>query len=211
MTAHEPSAGSGSGRLIAVSGTDGSGKSTLVAALLARLEAEGCRAMAVSPLKPPFAPVLPWARESAVAAELKELWMAQYVAMAFADQVERIVRPAVLKGVCVVADRWVLDHLANQAALGVPPQALAPWFDGAPVPDTHVVLDVPPQIAAERIAARKGPRGFGDRISFITRARTGMLDSTLRPAHSGIRVLDGTRPTAELVRAVLGEARVNQL
>ena len=209
MTAHEPP--SRPGQLIAVSGADGSGKSTLVAALLARLEAEGCRAIAVSPLKPPFPPVLPWARESAVSAELKEPWMAQYVAMAFADHVERIVRPAVLEGVCVVADRWVLDHLANQAAMGVPAQVLAPWFVGVPVPDTHVVLDVPPQIAADRIAARKGPRGFGDRISFITRAHAGMLDSALHPALGGIRVLDGTRPTVELVRAVLEEARVNQL
>ena len=43
------------GRLIAVSGTDGSGKTTLAKGLRARLESAGIRTVGVAPLKPEFA------------------------------------------------------------------------------------------------------------------------------------------------------------
>lgn len=186
------------GRLIAVSGCDGSGKSTLVRALRSALEECGIPVSALSPLKPETGGVARWASGVSVPAQLRETWIAQYFALVLADNA-RAVSHALDAGTWVVADRWALDHVANQAALGVPQEEIEPWLAGLPAPDVHLLIDVPVHVARARIRARGQDPGFGDGAGFLTRAADGM-----RAAAAGTAtVLDGTASPAELLEAAL--------
>jgi dTMP kinase len=139
-----------------------------------------------------------------VPAELKELWIAQYFALVLVDNAQRVVRPALDAGTWVVADRWALDHLANQAALGVPEEAIGPWLDGLPTPDSHLLIDVPTNTALARVNSRTRNPGFGNGSEFLSRTAAGMRAAA---AAAGVStVLDGTRSTEELLTAALAEA-----
>lgn len=185
------------GRLIAISGCDGSGKSTLVRALIIALEERGVPVLGVSPLKPDTGGTARWARTIPVPGPLKEAWIAQYFALVLADNAQRTIRPALLAGTWVVADRWALDHLANQSALGVPPEVIGPWLGALPTPDTHLLIDVPVRVALDRIRSRSQDPGFGDGERFLARASEGMRTAGVAT------ILDGTRTPGELLEAAL--------
>lgn len=194
------------GRLIVVSGVDGSGKTTLLADLARVLRARGHRVTSVAALKPGTPVPLGWLREISPAPLLRqqaELWTAGYFALVFQHNQDRVIAPALNRGDWVLADRWGLDHLANQTALGVDPGPWRPAIDHAIKPDVHYLIDVPAELAAERIARRGGDPGIGSGEDFLRRCTGLMRSAAVDPAFSPVRILDGTQSKARLLAAAL--------
>jgi dTMP kinase len=195
------------GHLVAVSGVDGSGKSTLLRGLAAALSDRGHVVTSLAALKPAAPVPLTWLSEitSPVPAlrDQAELWTAGYFALVFQHNLACRVEPALARGEWVLADRWSLDHLANQTALDVDVTPWLPSLHTARRPDAHFLIDVPPETAGERIARRGGPAGVGTGKRFLGRCADLMLSAAASPGFAPVRVLDGTLPEPAVLAAAL--------
>lgn len=190
------------GRFVVLEGCDGCGKTTQVAALVARLEAAGHR---VVPTFEPGAtdlgralrrllldddgPVDPWAEALLMAAD-----RAQHVAT--------VVEPALAAGAWVVSDRFVGSSLAYQGGargLGVDAVAdLNRFATGGLVPDLVVYLAAPVAVLAAR---RRGPADRIEREGDTFLAAVVDAYDAIAVAE-GWAVVDATRPPDAVAEAV---------
>jgi thymidylate kinase len=152
----------GPGRLIAVEGIDGSGKSTVAREVARSLDARGADAVLVSRETVPDAldgyraghlrtlrgliwEYPPTARTS----ELGFSHWAQLLGAWFAAVDHAVVRPALERGACVVADSWYYKFVARFAvAVGL--HDAEQVFRGISVPDAVLWLDTPPEVCLRR-------------------------------------------------------------
>jgi dTMP kinase len=203
------------GRLIALEGIDGCGKSTqaraLADVLATRLTFEpgatpvGARLRELL-LAPDAAP--PTARTEAL-----------LMAADRAEHVARIVEPALAAGEWVVSDRYAGSTIAYQGyGRGLDPSeldGLVGWATGGLAADLSILADVGVDVAAARLAAQ-GRRG-ADRMErlgpgFAARVREGFLAQAAQDPDRWL-VVDGTLEVAALtahivacVRERLGDA-----
>jgi dTMP kinase len=194
------------GRLIAVSGVDGSGKSTLIAGLEKALLARGHKVTMLAALKPRVDSPAGWLAQLRPVPQVRqqaELLMAGFFALAFQDNQAHVVEPALDRGEWVLADRWGLDHVANQAALGIDPAPWRPALACVRRPDAHYLIDVPAQMAAARIASRGGDPGIGSGERFLRRCTERMRMAAADSDFAPVTILDGTLPRLEILSAVL--------
>ncbi len=191
------------GLFLAIEGSEGAGKSTLIRGLAAEFEWAGLRPVVVR--EPGGTPVaerirallLEGAEPIGPASELF-LFLA-----ARADLVERVIRPALAAGRSVLADRFHLSTEAYQAA----GRGLDLEFvrranrvaTGGTFPHLTLVLDLPPDVGLERL------RRHGQRLDRIERedaafhARVGAFFSAARGPD--ILHLDGTESPEQVLRA----------
>jgi dTMP kinase len=202
------------GRLIALEGIDGCGKSTqaraLAEALGARLTFEpgatavgaSLRRLLLSPDAPPPSP-----RTEAL-----------LMAADRAEHVALVLEPALAAGEWVVSDRYAASTIAYQGyGQGLEPGALADlvgWATGGLAADICVLVDVGVDVAAARLAA--AGRGGSDRMErlgpdFAERVRQGFLAQAAAEPERWL-VVDGTADaaavTAHIVAAV--QARLGE-
>jgi dTMP kinase len=168
------------GRFITIEGGEGAGKSTQVALLAAALERSGIAALAT--------------REpggSAGAEAIRRLllegegarWDAREEALllvaARRDHVNRLIMPALARGVWVVSDRFADSTLAYQGygrGLAAPDLAALHRFAlGDFTPDLTLILDLPAPVGLARAAARSPAADRFERLdpSFHDRLREG--------------------------------------
>jgi thymidylate kinase len=192
------------GTLVTVSGVDGSGKSTLVAALAARARETGPwpHALVVAPLKGDADLLRRFTALPAPAAgrQLREQWLAGYFSLLLTECGTTTVAAALREGALVIADRWVADHLVNQSYFGADAAAWQPMFDQLPTPDLAVWVDVPVPVAARRVAARAKP-GVGSGEDFLRFAAVRFADLA-GPTHERV---DGTAPTDAAAASLLAK------
>lgn len=173
------------GLFLAFEGIEGAGKTTQVARLAERLRERGSEPLVVrEPGGTPLAEqarrlMLDSARELAAAAELF------LVLLARADLVHRVVRPALARGVSVLADRFDLSTRAYQVAgRGLPEApvlAANGLATGGLTPDLYVVLDLPVEAgrARQEAAGKRRDRmeregdGFHRRVAEAFRSAVG--------------------------------------
>jgi dTMP kinase len=162
------------GRFIVLDGIDGSGTTTQGQRLVVALEAAGVSARFTC--EPSSGAIGRQIRQllAAGAEDPSHAW--DTLALLFAadrlDHLAREIRPALAAGVTVVCDRYDLSSLAYQSATAVAPEA-APgqgpldWIRAlnqrALRPDLTVVLDVDPDVAETRRAARGQPAELFER------------------------------------------------
>lgn len=145
------------GRLLVFEGIDGSGKTTQIARLAARLEAAGRRVVATR--EPydcePGRRIRAAARAGEpVAAEQELAWFRAQRALHVRD----VIAPALAAGAVVLCDRYFVSTAAYQGARGLDPQAILAESEAAfPVPDLVVLLEVDPEEGRARVAARGAP------------------------------------------------------
>ena len=198
------------GRLIALEGIDGGGKSTQAVAVAAALGAQLTHEPGATPLGALLRQVLlaPDAPPPSLRAE------ALLMAADRAEHVAQILEPALSSGAWVVTDRYSGSTLAYQGyGRGLELAGLADlvsWATGGLEADLSVLVDVPVEVAAARLAggARRGRRA--DRMErlgpdFAARVREGFLaQAAADPA--GWLVVDGTGEpgtiTTHIVEAV---------
>jgi dTMP kinase len=145
------------GVFIVVEGPEGAGKSTLAAALAARLREQGHDVVAVR--EPGGTPAAERAREALLdpAVHLDPNTELLFVTAARAHLVQAVIRPALEAGRVVLSDRYDLSTLAYQAAgRGIPLETVRQVNDvatGGLRPDVTLVLDVSPDEGRRRLAA----------------------------------------------------------
>lgn len=193
------------GRFIVLEGGEGSGKSTQVARLVARLRAEGRDAVGT------FEP-----GATALGAAIRELLLhspvaidarAEVLLMAAdrAQHVAEVVGPALARGTDVVSDRHTPSTLAYQGAargLGAGAvDAVCTWATSGLEPAVVVVIDVPDDLAAGRVPTPTDRlEGAGD--EFHARVRAAYRELA---AERGWVLVDGAG-TPEEVEARVWEA-----
>ena len=148
------------GKFIALEGGEGAGKSTQARLLAEALRARGIEV--VTTREPGGTPGAEAIRELLLTLE-GEGWNPRAEALLFAaarsDHVERLIAPALTEGRWVICDRFLDSSRAYQGGGGGLSDAdileLHRVGSGGLLPDLTLLMEVPPAIAAERLAARQ--------------------------------------------------------
>jgi dTMP kinase len=191
---------------VVVEGIEGSGKSTLVAGLAARLRAE--RKDVVATREPGGTTLGDAVRAIFLdrGQTIEPLSEAFLVNAARAQHVERVIRPTLASGGVVVCDRFTDSTLAYQGYgrgmdLAVL-RALCDFATGGVEPDVVLLVDLPVETARARLGDRAGApdRIEGEDDGFHERVRRGFLELARGPRH---RTLDGALPPERLLDEAL--------
>lgn len=189
-----PSHGPTRGRLVVVEGIDGAGKSTVVAALRAALEAQG-RAVVTSS-EPTRGKWGSRVRATFDSERLPPAEEARLLVLDRREHVERLVAPALARGDDVLLDRYYPSMVAYQGAAGLPVDALRAANDFAPRPDLLIVLDLPVADAIARIRSRGDRPNAFEQAPALERVRAIFLDF----ANDGAIVLDARQPASTVAQ-----------
>ena len=190
-----------SGVFVVLEGGDGSGKSTQVALLVARLRELGREVVAT---REPGATEVGAGIRSLVlgGGEVDPRAEALLIAADRAQHVAEVIRPALDRGAVVVSDRHVPSSLAYQGVargLGVEEIArLSEWATCGLSPDLVVVLDVGPAVAAAR---RAGPEDRMEREPDSFRAAVNQAYRDLA-GRFGWKLVDGVGPVESVAEQV---------
>ncbi len=158
------------GRLIAFEGLDGSGKSTQLELLAARLRAAGCDV--VTTREPTGFPSGQRIREMALSGEALEpeeelRWFVEDRRV----HVDEVITPALRADRIVLTDRYYLSTVAYQGARGLDYEKILGDSEAEfPIPDLVLLLEIDPQIAFERVRARGSEiEGVFEQRDFLSR------------------------------------------
>ena len=201
----------GRGRLLALEGIDGCGKSTQARALADTLGARLTREPGATELGVRLRELLldPGAPAPAPRAE------ALLMAADRAEHVARVIGPALEAGEWVVSDRFAGSTVAYQGyGRGLDPTALLAlvgWATGGLAADLSILVDVPVEVAAARLAAGAGGTARLDRLerlgpAFAARVREGFLaQAAADPVHW--LVVDGEPAVDAIAAHIVAEVR----
>ncbi len=186
------------GVLIVLEGIDGSGKTTLARRLAQSLRDAGRTVVETrEPTDGPYGrrirELAASGRDGVTAEQELDLFMKDR-----AEHVQSVVRPALALGQVVVQDRSYFSTVAYQGERGLDRERLlAMGRSVAPTPDVLLVVDVPAEVAADRI---QSSRGFTDDFEAVSALKT------IRSVFLGFqeaRVVDATSdPDTTLARAL---------
>ncbi len=142
--------------LLVFEGLDGSGKTTQVDRVVARLASAGRDVVRTrEPTDGPHGRRIRAMAASGerVAPEEELSWFEQDRR----EHVAALIRPALEAGRIVVSDRYFLSSVAYQGARGLDPEAILRHSESEfPLPDLAVILEIDPALGLERVAARGG-------------------------------------------------------
>ncbi len=188
------------GKLITVEGADGCGKTTHVKLLADWLRSEGHDVLVTDePTDNPIGKVL----KSSLRREL-ELPVEAEALLFAADRVKHVaevIRPALDAGKVVIAERYVYSSLAYQSVRGLPMEWIRAINERAPEPDFAVVIDVPVEVAFERIKRSRKLDTFEEDLELQRRVRERYLEIA---EAEGLAVVDG-RAKIDEVQAKIRE------
>ncbi len=209
------------GRFIVVEGIDGSGSTTHGKLLSKALKKRGLDVtLTCEPTAGPVGALIRQVlqkRITVLAEHGPRAFSWSTMALLFAadriDHLESEVIPALRAGTWVVSDRYDLSSLAYQSVTAPSPEKVIPWIRQLNIhalrPDLTVVLDVPPEVAAERRGNRGAREELFERDELQKRiARAYERAEDLVPGDPLIRV-SGVGEVADVARRVL-EAVLSQ-
>ena len=193
------------GKLIAVEGADGSGRSTQIASLVEWLEGCGHATVQVGLKRSTLvSEELERAQEGNI---LSRTTLSLFYATDFADQLENIILPALKAGFVVLADRYIYTLMARDMVRGMNEPWLKNLYGIALEPDVVFYLNVPPEELVQRNFAKNAALdywesgmdlGFSrDMFDSFMQYQTAM-QNTFRhlQATYGFTIVDGMRHTA---------------
>ncbi len=165
------------GRLIALEGVDGCGKSTQLERLAEHLRRAGCDVVTTS--EPTHGPTGNRIRKMARSGEALEpseelRWFVEDRRVHVAE----VIAPALAANRVVLTDRYYLSTVAYQGARGLDFEAILSDSEVAfPIPDLVVLLEMNPERALSRVHARGGviekvfeQKDFLERVAEVFRA-----------------------------------------
>jgi dTMP kinase len=150
MNAHDPLPG----RLIAVEGLDGSGKSTQIRLLHTWLEGLGCRVFFTEWNS--SALVKGATRKGKKRQALTPTTFSLIHATDFADRYERQIHPMLQAGYIVLCDRYIFTSFARDAVRGCDPDWVRALYGFARLPDLALYFRLDLDIALGRILEGRG-------------------------------------------------------
>ena len=193
------------GFFVVIEGIDGTGKSTLAAALAESLRREGHDVlMTFEPTRGPFGrrirELAMHGRDEVTPEAETELFIADR-----REHLENEILPALARGQVVIVDRYYYSTMAYQGARGVDPakiEALHRAF--APEPDLLVLLDLPVPDALHRITAKRGstPDHF-EGAAYLEKVREIFL-ALARPNLLKIDAREATDGMVKMIREAIG-------
>lgn len=146
------------GKLVAIEGVDGAGKSTLADRLESWLDEEGYKV-----------DLTRWNSSKSIKPHLKDLkkefrltprTYSLMHAADFADRWDKEINPALASGRIVIADRWKYTAFARDVARGNPAQWVRGIYTFAPDPDITFYLRVDLKEAYRRIHQGRDPKYY---------------------------------------------------
>uniref|UniRef100_UPI0025F6214A dTMP kinase n=1 Tax=uncultured Aureimonas sp. TaxID=1604662 RepID=UPI0025F6214A len=148
------------GRLITLEGPDGSGKSTQIRRLAARLEALGVSVtLTREPGGSPGADAIRHIVLSGAAEDMGVETEALLFAAARYDHVRSVIAPALQRGAFVLCDRFLDSTRAYQGSVPGLDQAFLSEVEAATTsgvrPDLTLILDVPSDVSIKRLSQRR--------------------------------------------------------
>lgn len=142
------------GKIVAVEGTDGVGRSTQIALLREWLEVRGYGVVETgATLSPLMQPTIDLARSSNT---LNKLTFALLYATDFADRLEKVVIPALRAGFIVIADRYMFTALARAGVRGIDRAWLRSLYGFAIVPHLVLYMKVDVDTLTQRVLKSRG-------------------------------------------------------
>ena len=191
---------------ITLDGGDGCGKTTQIRLLTEKLESQGhevvcCRDPGSTPLGDAVRSIL-LNRQELCIADITEVLL---FTAARSQLVREVIRPALATGKIVLSDRFLISTFVYQCYAGAVPtaalEAISAESVGTTLPDIGIVLDVPYEIAAQRVGSRATP----DRMErkgeeYHRRVREGFLKYAAESEQ--YVVIDATPPPDEVADAV---------
>nr|WP_018912518.1 dTMP kinase [Thiomonas sp. FB-6] len=194
------------GWFITLEGIDGAGKSSQFSAVVETLRGLG-RAV-VATREPGGTPLGERLRELLLSEPMSTSAEALLVFAARQEHVLHVIEPALLRGQDVVCDRFTDATLAYQGAgKGIPRdrlEALAQWVHPGLEPDLTLLLDLPAEVAAQRMQAqgRTADRFEREPQEFFARVRREYLELA-REQPRRWRVIDANRDLEDVREDVL--------
>ena len=190
-----------SGRFITLEGSEGAGKSTNVDTVCETLTEAGIDFVRTrEPGGTPMAEALRDAMLHKWNESVDGITELLLVFAARAQHLSHVIRPALAAGRWVVCDRFTDATFAYQGygrQLDLEKLAvLESWIQGDLQPDITLYLDVAPDVAAQRIAAREKDRMEVERRDFFVRVRQGYLDRASE--HERFEIIDAGNPLQEV-------------
>jgi len=177
------------GFLIAVEGIDGAGKTTMAHYIRDILQKLGFKAEILKePSDSEYGRILKSGDRLDPQKEL-ELFILDRK-----EDVEGNILPRLKKCITVIMDRYYYSNVAYQGALGIDPEKILRINEEfAPKPDLTILLDVPPEIAVDRIKKTRTPTKFED-MEYLKKVREIYLSLN----SDEIRRVDATKSIEEV-------------
>lgn len=189
------------GRYIALEGAEGCGKSTQAERLARHLDAVLTRETGGTPIGCRIREILHDTTVTDLAARSEAL----LTAADRAQHISQVVRPALELGRHVVSDRSVYSTLAYQGfGRGLPIDEIRKindWAIDGCWPEVVVLLDVDPNVLAQRMAGRELDRFERETADFHDRVRSGFRQLAAEEPDRWI-IVDGTHPTHEVAEVI---------
>lgn len=209
------------GRFLTLEGGEGAGKSTQLRRLRDRLSAQGYEV--VTTREPGGSPRAEAIRALVLGGGAKRFGAfaeTLLFAAARADHVERIVRPALMRGAIVICDRFIDSTRVYQGRLAAVPEPVLRALErvalGDVRPNLTIVIDVPPKLGLARAVHRREiSGGHADRfeeegLSFHAEVRDGFLAiAAAEPERCA--VVDGAGPPEGVERMIWAETEARLL
>lgn len=117
-----------------------------------------------------------------------------------AEHVVKIIEPNLKAGMIVLSDRYKYSTLAYQQAQGLDLDNLIAKHKGMPVPDLVFLIDVPVEIAAERMAKQKDGREakFESDLDFQRKLRDNYLALKAKFIMEPYHIINGAQPVEKV-------------
>jgi dTMP kinase len=197
-----PAPPNGPGRIIAIEGTDGVGRSTQVQLLREWLEVRGYGVVETGLM---YSPLMEATIKLAKSSNtLNPLTFVLLYACDFADRMEKEIIPALSAGFIVIADRYVFTAMARACVRGVDSQWLRRLYGFAVAPHLVFYLNIDTNTLVRRVLNNGGisywesgmDMRFGDDIfdNFRGYQRRLLRTYAAMSKEFGFRVLDGRLP-----------------
>lgn len=197
---------SGPGRYIALEGAEACGKSTHAALLAADLDAVLTRETGGTRIGAKIRDIL----HDTDNTELNDKAEVLLIAADRAQHLHEVIRPALGAGRHVVSDRSAYSSMAYQGfgrglALDMV-RSINDWALDGVWPDLVILIDVPPEILAERLQDRELDRFEQAGAAFHDRVRAGFAQMAADNTDHWL-VVDGTGSKDEVARVIRATAR----
>jgi dTMP kinase len=204
------------GRIIAIEGTDGVGRSTQIRLLREWLEVQGYGVIETGWTRSPLMqPTIELAKASNT---LNKLTFVLLYACDFADRLEKEIIPALKAGFVVLADRYIYTAIARAGVRGVDSEWIRRLYGFAIAPHLVFYLNIDAQALVRRVLEAGGMEYWesgmdmkaGDDIfdNFRNYQRQLLKEYAAMADEFGFRVLDGRKPVhfiQEDLRRQIGE------
>ncbi len=194
------------GRFITLEGIEGAGKSTQIVSLMQELSRRGIDALATR--EPGGTPVAEAIRSVLIDPAHRSLGKDAEALLMFAaraEHIEKVIRPALERGLWVVSDRFTDATFAYQGAGRETDSrriaALEEWVQGDFRPDLTLVLDLPVAQSRARIRGRRADRFEQEDDAFFERIRAAYLERA-RSMPSRYRIIDASACPALTAAAI---------